>query len=291
MIDGIPHHLRARTRCLDCRPFRPRRSPNRLIPRPAKKLICAACGEAFPAKQFVAGRMRSLYRRKFCLECSSFGSHNTSKEPTGRNPDSAALRRKKRMDSWLRYLRKRRRQRKQKLVELHGGCCEDCGYNKSLAALEFHHRNAETKDFGLGNFNGSWERLLEEAAKCDLLCANCHRIRHALQFVGGQAEQMTLVGPRKKAGAVAYMGGSCTGCNEVTLPAVLEFHHRDAKEKEFGISRDGMVRPWEKILAELAKCVMLCANCHREVHAGVRQIEGRQGLILPPIEIAASPAA
>ena len=167
MIDGIPHHLRARTRCLDCRPFRPRRSPERLIPRPAKKLICAACGEAFPAKQFVAGRMRSLYRRKFCLECSSFGSHNTSKEPTGRNPDSAALRRKKRMDSWLRYLRKRRRQRKQKLVELHGGCCEDCGYNKSLAALEFHHRNTETKDFGLGNFNGSWERLLEEAAEPD----------------------------------------------------------------------------------------------------------------------------
>jgi predicted HNH restriction endonuclease len=34
-----------------------------------------------------------------------------------------------------------------------------------------------------------------------------------------------------------------------------------------------MTRPWEAIAAELLKCVMLCANCHREIHAGVRQLE------------------
>jgi len=191
----------------------------------------------------------------------------------------------------LRYLRKRRRERKQRLVEQRGGRCEDCGYSKSVAALEFHHRDAGTKDFGLGDFNGSWERLLQEAAKCDLLCANCHRLRHALQFAGGQAEQMVLVGPVKKARAVAHMGGSCSGCGDVTVPALLEFHHRDAAEKEFGISRDGMVRPWEEIVTELAKCVMLCANCHREVHAGVRQIEVQKGLILPAGEIVGSTAA
>src|SRR2546425_1489071 len=44
--------------------------------------MCEACGKHFPAKQFVAGRLRSLYRRKFCLECSPFGGHNTSKKPT-----------------------------------------------------------------------------------------------------------------------------------------------------------------------------------------------------------------
>jgi len=76
----------------------------------------------------------------------------------------------------------------------------------------------------------------------------------------------------KKERAIEHMGGACFGCGRVVLSSMFEFHHWDASEKSFGISRDGMARPWDLILAELAKCVMLCANCHREVHAGVRSI-------------------
>lgn len=84
---------------------------------------------------------------------------------------------------------------------------------------------------------------------------------------------------RLKARAVHYMGSSCSGCRRVGPQAIFEFHHRDPNEKEFGITQDGIPRRWEKVVAELAKCVMLCANCHREVHAGVREIdEGLLGL-------------
>lgn len=228
--------------------------------------------------------MRSLYRRKFCLTCSPFGHHNTSKQPLGRSAEAIVAKRRRRAESWLSYLRKRRRTRKNMLLALRGGRCEDCGYSTSVAALEFHHRDATTKDFGVGNFNGSWQRLLDEAEKCDLLCANCHRRRHALVFAGRIEERLSLVGPAKKARAIAYMGGACSGCGEVSVPALLEFHHRDAKEKEFGISRDGMARSWDAIVGELAKCVMFCANCHREVHAGVRSIT-------PANEVPAEPRA
>jgi len=83
--------------------------------------------------------------------------------------------------------------------------------------------------------------------------------------------------------AVRYLGGECGGCGRSGPAALFDFHHWDAAEKEFGVSDDGIPRRWERIVAELAKCVMLCANCHREVHAGAREIdEGLLGLAEPP---------
>jgi len=57
-----------------------------------------------------------------------------------------------------------------------GGACRLCGYDRSPAALEFHHLDRATKSFGLG-FRGvtrSIAALRSEAAKCILLCSNCH---------------------------------------------------------------------------------------------------------------------
>ena len=80
------------------------------------------------------------------------------------------------------------------------------------------------------------------------------------------------------------MGGACFGCDRRGSFRLFEFHHWHASEKDFGISDDGIVRRWPSILAELAKCVMLCANCHREVHAGVRTLdEGLLGLAEAPL--------
>jgi hypothetical protein len=217
----------------------------------------------------VDGRMRSLYRRRFCLECSPFGQHNTSKAPAGSDPDAHLRRKRRRVESWVRYLRKRRRTLKERLVADRGGKCENCGYALSPAVLEFHHRDPTTKEFQIGNINASWARLLAEAEKCDLLCANCHRRRHAAEAL---SVARRVASTSKKERAIEHMGGSCFGCGKVVLPSMFEFHHWNAAEKSFGISRDGMARPWEKILAELAKCVMLCANCHREVHAGIRKL-------------------
>ena len=76
------------------------------------------------------------------------------------------------------------------------------------------------------------------------------------------------------------MGARCGGCLTVVSDSLFEFHHWDAHEKKFGISRDGMSRPWEAIAEELLKCVMLCANCHREIHAGVRLLERQSSVTL-----------
>jgi DNA-binding CsgD family transcriptional regulator len=69
-----------------------------------------------------------------------------------------------------------RRRAKLRLVQEFGGRCELCGYDEFLAALQFHHVDPELKEFGLAmrGLTRSMEALREEAAKCVLLCANCH---------------------------------------------------------------------------------------------------------------------
>ena len=70
--------------------------------------------------------------------------------------------------------------------------------------------------------------------------------------------------------AVAYKGGKCQCCEYNTFIGALEFHHTDPNEKDFGISAKGYTRAWSKITPELDKCVLVCSNCHREIHAGIR---------------------
>ena len=79
------------------------------------------------------------------------------------------------------YKRKmnRRWRLKSELIELLGSKCQICGYNRSNAALEFHH-NKSNKEFSIGVLlkGSSRQKLLKEARKCILLCANCHREVH-----------------------------------------------------------------------------------------------------------------
>ena len=79
---------------------------------------------------------------------------------------------------------------------------------------------------------------------------------------------------RKKirAMAVEYKGGKCKKCGYDRCIDALEFHHIDPAQKDFNISSKGYTRSWIKVKAELDKCIMLCANCHRELHSKVSSL-------------------
>jgi hypothetical protein len=72
---------------------------------------------------------------------------------------------------------------------------------------------------------------------------------------------------RRKEQAVEYMGGKCANCGYSRCVQALEFHHINPSEKDFTIS--GKTVSTEVLKQELDKCVMLCSNCHKEVHAGL----------------------
>jgi len=76
--------------------------------------------------------------------------------------------------------RKLNRQFKDLCLEYKGGKCITCGYNKSPAALEFHHRDPTQKDFAISCYTKrkDFNIIKTELDKCDLLCANCHKELH-----------------------------------------------------------------------------------------------------------------
>lgn len=82
-----------------------------------------------------------------------------------------------------------RRKLKARAVAYKGGKCELCGYSKSLAAMEFHHRDPGTKDFKVSGTHRRWEAIRPELDKCTLLCANCHRELHDAEQIAKLDEQ------------------------------------------------------------------------------------------------------
>ena len=69
--------------------------------------------------------------------------------------------------------------RKIKAVELFGGKCEICGYDKNYAALEFHHKNPAEKDkHWIWWKRWMWSKVIQELKKCVCLCKNCHSELH-----------------------------------------------------------------------------------------------------------------
>jgi hypothetical protein len=71
--------------------------------------------------------------------------------------------------------------------------------------------------------------------------------------------------------ALDYKGGKCVFCGYSAYSGALDFHY--LSNKSFGLSARGLTRSWDKIREELDKCVLVCANCHREVHAGLKNVD------------------
>jgi predicted HNH restriction endonuclease len=73
----------------------------------------------------------------------------------------------------------------------------------------------------------------------------------------------------KKRKAVEHMGGKCSICGYDKCMDALEFHHVNPEEKEVPTRFEFRTQKWETIVEELKKCIVLCSNCHREVHASM----------------------
>lgn len=72
---------------------------------------------------------------------------------------------------------------------------------------------------------------------------------------------------------VEYKGSKCQICGYNKCLSALEFHHLDPNEKDFNISSNMKYANLEKLKKEVDKCILVCANCHREIHARILDLD------------------
>ncbi len=75
-------------------------------------------------------------------------------------------------------------------------------------------------------------------------------------------------GKANKEKAISLLGGKCSRCGYSRCFSALEFHHIMPENKERDV-HDFRFYRWEKFWKEAKKCILLCANCHREVEEKV----------------------
>ena len=84
---------------------------------------------------------------------------------------------------------------------------------------------------------------------------------------GDKVKQITALRQAMKKEAVRRKGNKCEICGYSKNIAALQFHHTNPKEKQFGLAQNGNIHSWEEYWQEAQKCILVCANCHAEIHS------------------------
>jgi hypothetical protein len=127
--------------------------------------------------------------------------------------------------------------------------------------------------FGLHNTRDLNAEIHEGSLKTCSICGKQYIYRRGTGFTIQLCSSCKVSERRRsiKKLLVDYKGGKCSGCKYKKFLGALQFHHTNPEEKDFQISGNHC-RSIEKLKKEVDKCVLLCGNCHSEVHAGIRVI-------------------
>lgn len=153
--------------------------------------------------------------------------------------------------------------------------CADCHGTFAPHQMDFDHRDGSAKRFRLTAGRAMLRPtvvLSEEATKCDVVCANCHRRRtkgrHEARQVRGAGASRYLARKRQAWRAQARLldeirDRPCADCGCRFEPCAMDFDHRDPGSKVSAVTRMIGRAGTARILDEVAKCDIVCANCHR----------------------------
>lgn len=159
---------------------------------------CLLCRAKFGNRVKFGDRWINTQRRKYCIECSPVGAHNTKKLEVKAPPPiackcgasdhamfylstrAAGKRRMYCKSCFNKICARRQSDNSSKMIKFLGGRCMACGFFKWQSCLDLHHLDPKDKDPKAASMRSwSWKRILTECKKCILLCKNCHAAFHA----------------------------------------------------------------------------------------------------------------
>ena len=158
--------------------------------------------------------------------------------------------------------------------------CQDCGGTFAPWVMDFDHREPSEKSFNVTSSRAmlmSRSRLMVEIEKCDIVCANCHAVRtyewvrankHTLSWfavgVSTRIEEKRAYWTANTDLLAKLRDVPCMDCERRFPFYVMQFDHRDRTQKRYTVSQMVSHAGPKTILAEVAKCDIVCANCHRD---------------------------
>jgi len=124
--------------------------------------------------------------------------------------------------------------------------CSKCKQEKELSEFYKHKIN---KKYGVGGY-----------------CKECQKLDKKKDYQNNRERYIKNAFNTTRWLIDLKKGLKCSKCG-FSHPAALDFHHTNPNEKDFQISGRINIKHKEKILNEIKKCIILCANCHRIEHA------------------------
>lgn len=149
----------------------------------------------------------------------------------------------------LEYINARYIKLKLKAIKYKGGSCIKCGYKDCYAALDFHHRNPQHKEFSWKIMRRrSWKAVIKELNKCDLLCCRCHREVHFDKTISDKYLKLLKSKETNRLQKVVKKK-KCPNCNKN-----FKSRRNSTKYCSYKCSVDGRIKiKWPQNLPELVK--------------------------------------
>jgi len=150
-------------------------------PVPARHKKCPDCRVVKPEADYAKNRRTGDGLQYYCRACTAArGLVSRQAHPVRHRVNTHRNYERNKAKIFARQKVLRRQRREELIARLKTGTCVDCGGHFAACAMDFDHRPDTVKLFqfgGSGLVRYSLEKTLAEIAKCDLVCANCHRVR------------------------------------------------------------------------------------------------------------------